>query len=206
MGVYATSGKIASLFSAFFSVRRFCRFPSPTRVLFPVKLDKSDKTKTGRGSCPGRFLFCLICQVSREKGRASARGIGKTDELKKMRKKGLQFCRLSRILPHRKQIFKRGTRDRQNRSYRSDATDASPNLVVLCRISARLFCCFLKQTRIRTPSAFRGQFAHRLRRFFLKYTKYSCEKASLPEHKFSRDPISPHKSLFADNSLERRVR
>ena len=49
---------------------------------------------------------------------------------------------------------------------------------------------------IPAASASCGQFAPRLHRFFLKYTKYSFEKASLPKHKFSRNLLSPHESLF----------
>ena len=69
-------------------------------------------------------------------------GFGKAYELKKRGKKGLLFLPLSGILPHRKQIFKRGTRDRQNRSYRSGVHYAPPYLVVLCRLTARLFLLY----------------------------------------------------------------
>ena len=54
----------------------------------------------------------------------------------------------------------------------------------------------MRQTPIPAASASCGQFAPRLHRFFLKYTKYSFEKASLPKHKFSRNLLSPHESLF----------
>ena len=149
---------------------------------FPMSVsDRLDDGPLAAGRWGGKDGLCGKCAVSALYPRPPRGGFGKAYELKKTEKKGLLFPPPSGILPHRKQIFKRGTRDRQNRSYRSGTMDVPPYFVVLCRSRQGFFVCFFMQTRLRTPSASHGQFVPRLRRSFLKYTKYSCERASLPE-------------------------
>ena len=69
---------------------------------------------------------------------------------RKTGEKRLAFFSRFPYTPHRKQIFKRGTRDRQNRSYRSGPLVAPPYLVVLCRYQAKLFCLFFANAALLT--------------------------------------------------------
>ena len=109
--------------------------------------------------------------------------------------RSLQMRRDGLCSPHSlsKGLFERGDR----------LISLSHNPVLRIGSFSRSALFFFGHAARRTASASCGSFAPRSCLFFLKYTKYSCEKNSSPGHKISRDLLSPHGVPHARSLLPR---